>query len=86
MPLLKSLSVHTAAACRKGNILGINSSLRHWLQFPNLFIAILSTTLCLKGSHTIGDGRIKNLRVPLFNDDLSIEPNFGRIHLSGQYL
>jgi hypothetical protein len=27
----------------------------------------------------------KNLRVPLFNDDLSIEPNFGRIHLTGQY-
>jgi hypothetical protein len=27
----------------------------------------------------------KNLRASLFNDDLSIEPNFGRIHLAGQY-
>ncbi len=28
----------------------------------------------------------KNLRASLFNDDLSNEPNFGRIHLAGQYL
>jgi hypothetical protein len=28
----------------------------------------------------------KNLRVSLFNDDLSNEPNFSRIHLAGQYL
>jgi hypothetical protein len=41
----------------------------------------------LKGFHKMGDGRIfsKNLRAPLFNDDLSNEPNFGRIHLAGQY-
>jgi hypothetical protein len=28
----------------------------------------------------------KNLRASLFNEDLSNEPNFGRIHLAGQYL
>ncbi len=35
----------------------------------------------------MGDGRIlsKNLRALLFNDDLSNEPYFGRIHLTGQY-
>ncbi len=25
-------------------------------------------------------------RASLFNDDLSNEPNFGRVHLAGQYL
>jgi hypothetical protein len=36
----------------------------------------------------MGGGRIflKTLRATLFNDDLSNEPNFGRIHLAGQYL
>jgi hypothetical protein len=40
------------------------------------------------GYHNMGDGRIflKNLRASLFNDDLSNEPNVGRIHLAGQYL
>jgi hypothetical protein len=35
----------------------------------------------------MGDGRIffKNLRASLFNDDLSNEPNFGRVHLTGQF-
>jgi hypothetical protein len=28
----------------------------------------------------------KNLRASPFNDDLENEPNFGRIHLAGQYL
>ncbi len=39
-------------------------------------------------SITVGGGRIfpKNLRASLINDDLSEEPNFGRIHLAGQYL
>ncbi len=27
----------------------------------------------------------KNLRASLFNEDLSNEPNFGRIHLAGQW-
>ncbi len=36
----------------------------------------------------MGGGRIfpKNLRASLFNYDLSDEPNFGLIHLNGQYL
>ncbi len=35
----------------------------------------------------MGGGRIyrKNLRDTSFNKDLSNEPNFGRIHLAGQY-
>ncbi len=42
----------------------------------------------LKGSHSMGDGRIflKSRRVASFNKDLSNEPNFDRIHLAGQYL
>ncbi len=40
-----------------------------------------------KGSHRMGDGWnfSKNLSASLFNDDLSHEPNFGRIHLAGQH-
>jgi len=36
----------------------------------------------------MGDGRniLKSHCASLFNDDLSNEPNFGRIHLAGQYL
>jgi hypothetical protein len=36
----------------------------------------------------MGDGRNfpKTFRATLFHDDLSNEPNFGRIHLAGQYL
>ncbi len=36
----------------------------------------------------MGGGRIylKTFRVSLYNEDLSNEPNFGRIHLAGQYL
>ena len=42
----------------------------------------------LKGSHSMGDGRIflKNGHDASFNKDLSNEPNFERIHLAGQYL
>ncbi len=42
----------------------------------------------LKGSHSMGDGRIL-LKPQLdnsFKKVLSNEPNFGRIHLAGQYL
>ncbi len=40
-----------------------------------------------KGLSQDGDGQIfsKNLRASIFNDDLSNEPNFGRIHLARQY-
>ncbi len=36
----------------------------------------------------MGNGRIflKTIRASLFNDNLSNGPNFGRIHLAGQYL
>ncbi len=42
----------------------------------------------LKGSHSMGDGRIllKLRRDDSFKKVLSNEPNFGRIHLAGQYL
>jgi hypothetical protein len=42
----------------------------------------------LKGSHSMGDGRIllKPRRDDSFKTVLSNEPNFGRIHLAGQYL
>jgi hypothetical protein len=42
----------------------------------------------LKGSHSMGGGRIflKTRRDASFNEDLSNEPNFDRIHLAGQYL
>ncbi len=42
----------------------------------------------LKGSHSMGDGRIflKTCRDASFNKDLSKEPNLDRIHLGGQYL
>jgi hypothetical protein len=42
----------------------------------------------LKGSQQrMGDRRIflKIFRASLFNDDLSNEPDFGRIHFAGQY-
>jgi hypothetical protein len=42
----------------------------------------------LKGSQRMVSGWIflKTFRASLFNDDLSNEPNFGRIHLVGQYV
>ncbi len=42
----------------------------------------------LKGSHLMGDGRIllEPWRDDSFKKVLSNEPNFGRIHLAGQYL
>jgi hypothetical protein len=44
-------------------------------------------TIALKGSHSMRDRRIflKSLRDNPFDKDLSNEPNFGRIHLAGQY-
>ncbi len=40
----------------------------------------------LKGSLGAGGFFLKTYRASLFNEDLSNEPNFGRIHLAGQYL
>ncbi len=41
-----------------------------------------------KGSQRMGGGQIflKTFGASLFNEDLSNEPYFGRIHLAGQYL
>jgi hypothetical protein len=61
---------------------GINGQMRIKL----LFDCHLSNTL--KGSRRMGGRRIylKIFRASLFNEDLSNEPNFGQIHLAGQYL
>jgi hypothetical protein len=42
----------------------------------------------LKGTQRMGGGWIflKSFRASLFNEDLSNELNFNRIHLTGQYL
>jgi hypothetical protein len=42
----------------------------------------------LKGSQRMRGGQIflKTFGASLFNEELSNEPNFGRIHLAGQYL
>jgi hypothetical protein len=51
-------------------------------------ITVRDGAIALKGSHSMGDGQIflYSLRDTSFNKDLSNEPNFGRIHLAGQYL
>jgi hypothetical protein len=40
------------------------------------------------GCEVMGGGRIflKTFRASLFNEGISNEPNFGQIHLAGQYL
>ncbi len=60
----------------------------YWVPYCQLLFLVRDGAVAIKGSHTMGDGRIisKNLRASLFNDDLSNEPNFLRIHLAGQYL
>jgi hypothetical protein len=54
-------------------------------QWP---IIVLDGAESLRGFHSMGDERIflKNRCASSFNKDLSNEPNFGRIHLAGQYL
>jgi hypothetical protein len=58
----------------------------NWLY--NWQVKYKKRSQALKGSHSMGDGRIflKTDRNASFNKDLSNEPNFGRIHLAGQYL
>jgi len=58
----------------------------NWLH--NWQLKSRSRSHALKGSHSMGDGRIflKSLCDTSFNKDLSNEPNFGRIYLAGQYL
>ncbi len=58
----------------------INGQLR-----SKLFLIVIHS---MKGLSEDG-GRadfLKTYRASLFNEDLSNEPNFGRIHLAGQYL
>ncbi len=58
----------------------------NWLH--NWHLKSRTGSHALKGSHSMGDGRIflKAGRDASFNKDLSNEPNFDRIHLAGQYL
>jgi len=58
----------------------------NWLH--NLQLKSSRRSHASKGSHSMGDGRIllKHPRDDSFKKGLSNEPNFGRIHLAGQYL
>ena len=69
----------------KGAI-NFHRSYLNWLHNWQLKSTRRSHTL--KGSHSMGDGRIllKHPRDDFFKKVLSNEPNFGRIHLAGQYL
>ena len=51
-------------------------------------ITVRDGALELKGSQRMRGGRIflKTFGAHLFSEDLSNEPNFGRVHLAGQYL
>ncbi len=58
----------------------------NWLH--NWQLKSRSPSNALKGSHSMGDGRIflNTGHNASFNKDLSNEPNFDRIYLPGQYL
>ncbi len=58
----------------------------NWLH--NLQLKSRRRSHALKGSHSMGDGRIflKPGRDASFNKHLPNEPNFDPIHLAGQYL
>ena len=58
------------------------------IEKRGVLITPLRAGLVFKGISQDGDGLIfqKNHCASLFNDDLLKEPNFGRIHLAGQYL
>ncbi len=61
-------------------------SYQNWLHNWHLKSTRRSHTL--KGSHSMGDGQIllKPRRHDSNNKVLSNEPNFGQVHLAGQYL
>jgi hypothetical protein len=63
-------------------------SIFHWSRISSPHVGT-SPLMCepRASSITVGGGRIfpRNLRASHFNDDLSEEPNFGRINLAGQY-
>ncbi len=66
----------------------VYSAIGIWPLSAEWPITVRDGARALKGSHSIGDGRIflKNLRDTSFNKGLSNEPTFGRIHLAGQDL
>ena len=74
----------------KGAIGAVCALLRNWQLGAELPITVRNGAVTLTGSrsHRMGNGRIfpKNLLASLFNDDPSNEPNFGQVHLAGQYL
>ncbi len=71
-----------------GAVGAVCALLRIWPLSAYWPITVLDGAESLKGFHTMGDGRIflKDRRASFFNKDLSNNPNFGRIHLAGQYL
>jgi hypothetical protein len=72
----------------KGAVGAVCALLRNCQLGAQLLISVQNVAVNLKGSHRMGDGRIftKDSYASLFHDDLSNEPNFGWIHLAGQYL
>ncbi len=72
----------------KGAVGAVCALLCNWQLGASLPNTVGDGALTLQGSHRMGDGPFfsKNLQASLFNDNLSNEPNFGRIHLAGQYL
>jgi len=72
----------------KSAVRAVCAQLRNWQLGTSWPITVQDGAVTLKGSQRIADGQIflKTLRASLFNDDHSIEPNFGRIHLAGQWL
>jgi hypothetical protein len=69
----------------KGAVGAVCALLCNWQLVTQLPITVRDGALTLKGSLRMGDGQIfsKNLLASIFSDDLSNEPNFGQIHLSG---
>jgi hypothetical protein len=87
---ISSLRIPILVRCKttKGAVRVVCALLRIWPLMAQWPITLWDGVESLKGSQRLWEGRIflNNLRVSLFNDDLSIESNSGQIHLAGQYL
>jgi hypothetical protein len=72
----------------KGAVGAVCALLRNCQLGAQLLISVQDVAVNLKGSHRMVYRRIftTDSFASLFNDDLSNEPNFGWIHLAGQYL
>ncbi len=72
----------------KGAVRAVRALLRICPLSAQWAITIRDGAIALKGSHSMGDGRIflKSLCDASFNKDLSNEPTFVWIHFAGQYL